>query len=283
MEKRLKELDPGLHKRFTDTVFVMQHSLSKFKRLFPEYTDHSVFHTLDVIDFCNRLIGAEQMQKLNADELYVLLMGCYLHDSGMAIAEPDYEEFKDQLGVEAYFRRKPDAAVCDFVRDKHNEFSGLFIEKYADFLEIPTPEMVFAIKQVARGHRRTNLFYESEYPEALDMKDGLTVCTPYLACLIRLADELDVIADRNPKLLYDIETLTDEVEIVHNTILMSVPKLDILDEGFIVYTNTKDEEIYAAIEKAVDKMQDTLDLCRTVTEMRSDFRISQQWVQLNRI
>ena len=52
---------------------------------------------------------------------------------------------------------------------------------------------------------------ESEYPAALRVPDGNTVCLPYLAALIRLADEIDVAAARNPTLLYDIESLTDAV------------------------------------------------------------------------
>ena len=54
---------------------------------------------MTVIDSCNRLIGEEQIQKLNADELYILLMASYLHDVGMGISEKDYEEFKDSLGA----------------------------------------------------------------------------------------------------------------------------------------------------------------------------------------
>ena len=74
MEKRLHELDRPLHRCFADAVFALQHTLSHYRRLFPEYTDHSEQHSMNVIDFCNRLIGKEQIVKMNADEVYVLLM-----------------------------------------------------------------------------------------------------------------------------------------------------------------------------------------------------------------
>jgi hypothetical protein len=283
MEKRLKELDPELHRRFTDTVFVMHNTLAKFKRLFPEYTDHSVYHSLNVQEFCNKLIGPDQIDMLSAHELYVLLMACYLHDSGMAISESDYEEFKDELGVEEYFRISPEDEVCDFVREKHNEFSGKFITKYADMLEIPSPELLFAIVQVARGHRRTNLFDDKEYPVALDTGGGNTVCTPYLAALIRLADEVDVTTDRNPKLLYDIESMTDEREIPHARMLEAVPSMDVTSRGFMMNVHTDDEVLFAGIEQKARKMQDTLDLCRGATNKRTKFKISQRWVRIKRI
>ena len=74
MERRLKELDPELHRRFTEAVFGLQHVLSNYKLIFPEYTDHTELHSLTVIDFCNKLMG-EQLLKLNKDEIYCLLMG----------------------------------------------------------------------------------------------------------------------------------------------------------------------------------------------------------------
>lgn len=282
LEKRLKELDPGLHKRFTDTVFVMQQTLGQFVRLFPTFTDHSIFHTLNVAEFCNSLIGPRQLEKLNKDEIYVLLMACYLHDSGMSITQKDYDEFKDELGAEEYFAQMPDATVADFVREKHHEFSGKFIEKYAEMLEIPTEEMVFAVKQVSRGHRRTDLLDPDEYPEALDMKDGLTVCTPYLASLVRLADEIDVVTDRNPKLLYDIEALTDEKDILHYSVLEAVESMDMSKDGFLLHACTDDPVVIAFLEKVIDKMQTTLDYCRSVTKARSGFRITQRWVRLQK-
>ena len=49
MERRLRDLSPELHKRFTDAVFGLQHVLSNYKLIFPEYTDHTELHSLNVI------------------------------------------------------------------------------------------------------------------------------------------------------------------------------------------------------------------------------------------
>ncbi len=283
LERRLCSLDRELHGRFRDTVFIAQHVLAGFKRLFPEYTDHSVFHSVNVLIFCNQLIGTGQIEEMNEYDIYVLLMCCYLHDSGMAITESDYEEFKTGLGEEEFFARDPRATVADFVRDRHHEFSGRFIRKYAGMLEIPSPELAFAIAQVSRGHRRTDLFDPKEYPEELEIKDGKKVHLPYLSALIRLADEIDVIADRNPPLLYDIEALTDGYQIAYHRLLQAVPRLRILPEGFLLDVDAKDGMLYLAVEAMVDKMQSTLDLCREVARRRTPFRISQEWVRINRL
>ena len=283
LERRLRDLDPGLHRIFLDTAVTSQLILTKYKTLFPEYTDHSQLHSLTVIDSCNKLIGRNQIDKLNKDEIFVLLMACYLHDVGMGISEKDYEEFKDVMGAEDYFKEHPNDDRADFVRTYHNDFSGLFIEKYAPLFDIPSEEYVYAIKQVSRGHRKTDLYDESEYPVDYKMPSGNTVCLPYLAALIRLADEIDVAASRNPILLFDIDLLTGEIGILENRKLMAVGSVKMTKSTFIIYTDEKDRVVVDALYKMVDKMQQTLDTCRDVVEKRTKFTISQKKVVLEEL
>ena len=55
LEKRLRELSPDLHQRFTDTVFSLQFILSNYKLIFPEYTIHVVYEIT-----CRRYCGDEK-------------------------------------------------------------------------------------------------------------------------------------------------------------------------------------------------------------------------------
>ena len=96
MERKLRELDPELHKRFTESVFGLQNILSNYMLIFPTFTDHTELHSMNVIDFCNQIIGS-QLENLNADEIYSLLMGCYFHDTGMGIREKDSRNFRSRL------------------------------------------------------------------------------------------------------------------------------------------------------------------------------------------
>ena len=281
LEKTLKNLDPDLHSKFKDTVFIVQRILSRYKLLFPEYTDHSELHSLTVIDSCNRFIGTEQIDKLNADEIYILLMASYLHDTGMGIGEKDYEEFKDRLNADEYFEKNPNAEISDFVRDQHNELSGMFVEKYADLFEFPTPEHTFAIKQIVRGHRKTDLYDEKEYPAKYLLPNGNTVCLPYLAALIRLADEIDVVATRNPISLYDIGVLTKKMGIRENKKLAAVKAMKMTSEAFVLSATTEEDDIVKSLQEMIDKMQNTLDLCRDVIQKRTDFNLTQKRVILN--
>ena len=282
MERRLRALNPELHRRFTDAVFALQYNLSHYKLIFPEYTDHSNLHSMTVIDFCNRLIG-RQIRCLDPDELYVLLMGCYFHDTGMGITLKDYQEFSKQIDFRDYFDTHSRDNLPEVIRSFHNEYSGLFIRKYAELFELPSEEHLFAVIQIARGHRKTDLLDEKEYPAALRMPDGNTVCLPYLAALIRLADEIDVAAARNPKLLYDIESLTDEVEIIENKKVRAVRELAVTEDEFILYVDRRDEEILGHIRAMVVKMQKTLDYCRRVALQRCPYVITQQRVRMEEV
>ena len=175
MEYRLKQLDPELHRRFTDSVFGLQNILSNYKLIFPEFTDHTELHSLTVIAFCNQLLG-DQLEKLNPDEIYSLLMGCYFHDTGMGLTRKDYEEFSREIDFGDYFSTHPrDEDPSVTIRNFHNEYSGRFIRKYAHLFEIPSKAHLRAVIQISRGHRKTNLMDEENYPLQLPVPNGNTI------------------------------------------------------------------------------------------------------------
>ena len=279
LEYRLRELDPALHKRFIDCVFVLQRILSNYKLIFPEYTDHSELHSITVIDFCRELLGS-RLYELNKNELYVLLLGCYFHDTGMGITHKDFESFSRQIDFGDYFDRRPDASLSDQIRDFHNEYSGLFIRKYAELFEFPSKEHLEAIVQISRGHRKTDLTDESVYPPGLLTPEGDKICVPYLAALVRLADEIDVTSTRSPVMLYDIESMTDEKQIGEHLKHRAVRDLKIDSEAFTLVYDDSDPLINENIKKLADKMNLTLKSCRAAVNGRTRYEITQKEVRL---
>lgn len=279
LEYRLRKMDPELHRRFTDGVFGLQKVLSNYKLIFPEYTDHTELHSLTVIDFCNRLIG-RQIDSLNKDEIYVLLMGCYFHDTGMGVTRKDFEEFSRQIDFGDYFKSHPNARPEEQIRSFHNEYSGLFIRKYAEFFEIPSPAHLEAVIEISRGHRKTDLRDERVYPLALPTPDGSTICLPYLSALLRLADEIDVTAARNPILLYDIEAITDEHQVGEYRRHMAVRKLELTEDAFTLRFDDSDAVLDEQILRMAEKMQKTLDDCRAAVNGRTPYVITQREVRL---
>ena len=282
LERRLKELDPQLHTRFTDTVFALQQILSNYQLIFPQFTDHTELHSLNIIEFCNKLIG-EQVNKLNADEIYCILMGCYFHDTGMGISQNDFEEFSKKIDFGNYFQTHNKDDYPEIVRNFHNEYSGLFVDKYARFFEFPSNVHLFAVIQISRGHRKTNLFDEEEYPVSLQTPDGKSICLPYLAALVRLADEIDVTAARNPGVIYDISKIVEESHLIEFMKHEAVKGLEIKEKEFIMYVSTDDEKVLKSLYKLADKMKKTLDECRNVVNDRTPYKISQETIRIERI
>lgn len=279
LEFRLRELDRDLHKRFTDCVFVLQRILSNYKLLFPEYTDHSELHSITVIQFCNTLIG-EQLDRLNKNELYVLLCGCYFHDTGMGITQKDFEAFSREIDFGDYFETHPNATASEQIRDFHNEYSGRFIRKYAELFEFPSKAHLEAVIQISRGHRKTDLKDERIYPIALPTPDGETICLPYLAALLRLADEIDVTAARSSKLLYDLEAITEERQLFEHLRHLAVRDLVISKDAFTLLIDDSDPVILEMIRRMAVKIQQTLDTCREAVNGRTPFEITQSRIVL---
>ena len=275
LERRLKEINPGLHQRFSDTVFALQQILSNYKLIFPDFTDHTELHSLNIIEFCNNLIG-EQIDKLNADEMYVLLLGCYFHDNGMGISHADFDEFSKQINFGNYFDTHSRDNYPEIVRNFHQEFSGLFLRKYAKFFEFPSEEHLFAIIQISRGHRKTDLNDEKEYPLNLKVPSGNTICLPYLAALVRLADEIDVTASRNSKAIYDLNKIVKEIDLIEFMKHEAVHSLEITDKAFIMGIKSDDQKIIEGLNILKGKMKKTLDYCRSVVNNRTSFTITQE-------
>ena len=282
MEMRLRELDPALHKRFTDTVSVTGNLLFRYKRYFPEYNDHSGLHSMSVIDLCNQLIGKEQILRLNQDELYILLMSCHLHDVGMGITSKEYDEFREKIDFRDYFENHPNASLDRIIRDYHQEFSALFIEKHAGFLELPSEAHLHAVMQVVRGHRKTDLFDRNEFPPDFALPNGRSVCLPYLATLIRLADEIDVDALRSSVLLFDVDSFESEEEVMYYYRTRACERMEITRDTIIMHVRTEDPAVKEALEKLKDTIQETLEPCTPVVEttpyILTQHRVEMKWI-----
>ena len=277
LENRLKNEAPDLHRRVNDSALVLQKMLESFLSWFPDFTDHSILHSMDVLDFCNSLLD-EQVFKLSIPECYVIIMSCYLHDIGMGVSRDNFESFTREIDLEEYKSKYPDDDITKIIRDYHNEFSGLFIREYAELFDIPSEDMLFSIIQVSRGHRKTDLYNESEYPD-LNTPEGV-IRTAFLSALIRLADEIDVGAGRNSELLFDTSKLTRKQDIDAFGTHESIREVEVTKEKIIIHVKLKEPRFKALVENLVKKIAETLDYCRNVAEVRSDLRITQREVKL---
>ncbi len=283
METRLRSLDPELHQRFSESLFALPRLLSNYTALFPEFTDHSEAHSAAIIDYCNHIMGKDTVDRLNADELYLLLMSCYLHDIGMGISEKDYPEFCDQIDFGDYFNKGKGNDMQNVVRAFHNEFSGCFVRKYKHIFDFPSEAHMQAIVQITRGHRKVDLFNEDEYPEKLTLENGNTVALPFLAAILRLADEVNVAKDRNSLLLFDPDNYSTERQRLENMKHEAIKKMTIHPDRIELTVSTDDPLIYTEVVNLASKLQETLDYCARVASSRSEYRITQKVIEMRSV
>lgn len=273
-EKRLHKLDDGLFRLFRNSVFSIDLLLTNYKNIFPFYTDHTFEHSEQVIRYCNIVAGADILDALCADELYILLMGASLHDIGMGISEKDFRELSPRVaGMTDYMAAHPGEQLAEYARAFHQELSGQFIRKYSALFEIPTPEHIHCIAQVARGHRKADLLDKTEYPTDYPLPNGQRVNLAYLAALVKLADELDITADRN--LLFDYNDLKaewSEKQTMCYKCHGAIKSLGVRSDALVLYYDTDEPKVEEEILKTRGKVERTFaEYCEVVRE-RSSFQ-----------
>lgn len=281
LERRLNQLSRELAYRHTCCMSLFEQMLKKFLAVFPTFTDHTLLHTLSVINISNQLLRHE-VNKLSANEIYIYLMACALHDIGMGTRDRDLEAFIDARGIRAYVKAHPDLTKPNLIRKFHNEFSSAFVKKYWEILEIPSEGYADAIAEVGRGHRKTDLTDETLYPKAFDLGDGNTANLALLAALLRIADELDVASDRNPDLLYDTESMEgmSEKDVFEFAKHKAIHAVDFAEDTIIISAQTDQEEIQRGIVDATGTIRETLSYCNSVIDARSGVRIACRQIRL---
>ncbi len=114
---------------------------------------------------------------------------------------------------------------------------------------------------------------------AANVIDGI-IRTAFLSAVLRLADEIDVGADRNPEILFDTSRLTDKADIDAFGTHESIKTVEVTGDAIILAVDPKEPRFEALIEELGKKIGQTLDLCRDVASERSDLRITQKEVKI---
>ena len=258
-EIHLEKLSPELHRRYVECVAAADALLTRYVRNFPTYTDHSLLHSMEVTNLANALIG-NRISQLCAEELYVLLMAALLHDVGMGYSPEELAE-RRPLDYEQYMS-SPDATVPDFIRANHHDLGALIIMDNWQSVLIPDEATAAAIADVCRGHRKVDLMDKTRYPTRLKVGAGV-VNLPYLAAVVRLADELDISASRNLQLQYAgyvPEEHASVAEFEKHRSLSGVFEND----SFVIRAETNSKTEYDSLLELFKTVEETLDYCQEV-------------------
>ncbi len=280
-ERFLSELDTELHSKYKNSVFAIDRLLANYKAVFPYFTNHTFAHSEQVINYCNMIAGENNISLLNADELYILLMGASLHDLGMGISIKDFSEMRAEIPeVDEYEQTHILCSMGDLTRLFHQEFGAKCIRKYRELFEIPTDEHLYCINQIVRGHREMDFLDKNEFDNNYRLSNGNTVRLPYLAALVKISDELDVTADRN--LLFDYSIADSHWSAKQRLCYKchkSIKKIDFQGKTITFEFSASDAETYEEIGRIKEKIEKTFREFVEVVNTYGNFVLNQIEIQ----
>lgn len=181
--------------------------LQKYHLNFPDFTDHSIYHSFSVIKFASKLLSKEDLENLTPEEKYILIMSCIVHDIGMSIPSDSLFNFisKDLFDEFIAEREEKDEKkiLMNFIRNFHHLISYEFIIQEYEKLHIINKKFAEAIAIVAKNHREVQILAPLTESIFHIRKNGigLKVCLPYLSCILLIADELDIPKTKIPELI----------------------------------------------------------------------------------
>lgn len=265
LELKLKELDPGLFAKFAETKTEVNLLQGKYSENFSTYTDHSLAHTYEVFTIASDLLTKQEIDNLNVDEIYILSMACILHDIGMCIPPEKIDEVSGNKEYSEFIKVNPDLSIQDYIRDIHHLLSKEFIKKEWELLKIPSAKYALGIALVAAGHRKVELADFDIYEPRFYAKSGKKfACLPYLAAILRIADELDVTNSRTPRLLTKYYMPNNEISVKEWNKHIATSQRNYAGETVIFEVTCTDQNIYAALQDQFEKIQNVINYCQKV-------------------
>ncbi len=207
-----------------------------------DFTLHDAEHSFRVAEWMAKIVPEGVLGKLSAYELALLLLSAYLHDIGMTpeqarvqrhwrhlvfgplpeeeggLSQEEAAEFQRWLddeegGLVPPLAREGKAGEDDlrlaaelityYARHKHNDWSGEWIRQYATGALGSYEGWVEDLVPLCQSHHQgyADLLKESFDPRPVG-RHGEVVHLRYLACILRVADILDVDPERTPPVLF---------------------------------------------------------------------------------
>jgi hypothetical protein len=215
-----------------------------------DFTLHDEGHSFRVAEWMARIVPADVLPKLSAYELALLLLSAYLHDIGMTpelarvqrhwrhlvfgpapeeeggLSPEEVAEFqrwldderdglvpplaRDGRAGEDDLRRAAEL-ITYYARHKHNDWSGEWIRRNATGALGSYEGWVEDLVRLCQSHHEgyTELVKELFDPRPVG-RHGEVVHLRYLACVLRVADILDVDPERTPPVLFQHRDIAPE-------------------------------------------------------------------------
>ncbi len=195
----LKHKSIALFKIYRDNIFVLGYMLRRYRNTFGPTSEYTALHALDMADLCCHLIGEANIQKLTAEETFILLMSCYMRDIGLNTDSRTVMLYFQEYGVpldapgDAANRYLTDDELRLFLQHHHLEISAFMVRHYRKLFDFPTDAFTETIARII-GTSLSDLT-DPEGWQAVTCSGGMPLRLYDLAVTLGLADKISHLAD----------------------------------------------------------------------------------------
>lgn len=201
----------------------------KIDNYFSGYTRHDWNHTINVLNYMYDLV--ERPEQLSEEDFMIMIFVALFHDIGMALDESEANEF-----IQREVSDKEDKTRI--IRAKHGEFAEKKLEKIVEKAGIGNNEQYIKLRDAFKlCHNGSNIEMDNTIRMVAAICNSHTRPIHwihqkwrsrdeaiYFACLLRLADLLDVDSNRTKT----FQSLSNTEEYIHklfNSIISDVDKI----------------------------------------------------------
>ncbi|WP_027127331.1 HD domain-containing protein [Gelidibacter mesophilus] len=213
--KHLKSIESPFLSKIQEVYDEIKDILNtRVQHVFPNYTLHNTGHSFRIMEYMSKLI--QDYSKLNELEITLLIYSALLHDIGMAVSEEDISLIKNDnfpfcdikfSAMKKLMNGNEDLALQEYVRRIHSSLSAKYIiEKLKDKFAIPklaNLDFTRELSLICESHTKDYDWIKNNL-RINEIKGDYYFNSQYIACILRMADILDIDGNRTPYNLYKI-------------------------------------------------------------------------------
>lgn len=271
---------------------------NRIPTIFPNYTLHDINHSIRVADYMYTIIK-NKIEQLSELDIVILLYCAILHDIGMVVHETELDAIKsdnyrdingDKLDVQLsnikrlrWIQNIKDedkqilVAIQEYVRQTHGTRARIFIERLHSSYNADNSLFSLPLLPSANFHKELGLICKShtentiwikENIKDIQTKDKYTYSPQFCACILRLADIMDIDERRTPTILEESinPRARSKEEWLQHRVIQNIEKIKHENNRLTFYFEGEcnDSKIHRKIYNYLDWVKNELVGCNSI-------------------
>lgn len=245
----LFEKSKKLYENYSNNCIVVQKMLEKYKKAYPNISDYSIIHFIDIAEFCDLIMNEQKLADLNEDECYCLLTAALFAHTGFGLSPERMNKYIERLGLQ---KQTETLTFIQIMKRYHILFSACLIEQYGEIFEFPSEVHKYAIVQMLYfiGENDTDI---NQLVEVLRLDNKNSIRLKNLAAVLMIGNQLAELKNVNIDLSYENFVEYNSEEIVGFVERNTVRNITV-NEGKLIIEASGSDTAYALIERKTNSV-----------------------------